>query len=74
MSRVLNVRMNRSQVIADCEVHLVRISYLEDLPNGGTRLVCCSKADAEDVRGRLAKHLMPNDASRSAPNRGLFYH
>jgi hypothetical protein len=73
MSRVVNLSLSRGRVQSDCDTNSVSISTMEDLPNGGIRLVCNSTQDAIETRERLARHLLPDDVPRAKPRRGLPY-
>lgn len=58
MSRAMNVTLDEAGVTDICRSAGVVISAIEPLPNGGTRLVCVSPADAELMRSKLRKHLI----------------
>jgi len=64
MSRAMNVTLDEAGVTDMCRAAGVPISAIEPLPNGGTRLVCVSPADAEQMRGKLKKHLIEGAVAR----------
>lgn len=64
MSRAMNVTLDEAGVTDMCRAAGVPISAIEPLPNGGTRLVCVSPADAERMRGKLRKHLIEGEVAR----------
>ncbi|MBL8650508.1 MAG: hypothetical protein JNL35_08920 [Sphingopyxis sp.] len=64
MSRAMNVTLDEAGVTDMCRTAGVVISAIEPLPNGGTRLVCVSPADAELMLSKLRKHLIDGEVVR----------
>ena len=66
VSRVLFVTMDEGDVIARCQAAKVGISAIENLPTGGTRLVCMSVDGAAKMRRRFRSELIKTPVTRSA--------
>lgn len=66
VSRVLFVTMDEGDVIARCLAAKVGISAIENLPTGGTRLVCMSVDGAAKMRRRFRSELIKTPVTRSA--------
>ena len=66
MSRALFLSLRKDDVIAKCQAAKVDISAIEQLPQGGTRLVCMSVDGASSMRRKLKTHLIASDAPRTA--------
>ena len=58
MTRAVYLDMDEGKVIARCLQENVRVSAIERLPSGGTRLVCMSAEGAEHMRMALNAHLL----------------
>ena len=58
MSRAINLALPESNVKARCAESGVSISAIEPLPSGGTHLVCTTSEGANEMRLRLANHLI----------------
>jgi len=65
ISRALNLNLSREQVVKHCGSRDVGISAMEDLPDGGVRLVCMSVGGAESLRADLHRHVIKGDARRT---------
>jgi len=66
VSRVLFLTMEEREVIARCLAAKVGISAIENLPTGGTRLVCMSVDGAAKMRRRFRSELIKTSVTRSA--------
>jgi len=67
MSRAINLAMSKEEVLAHCARTNVGISGLEVLPRAaGIRLVCSSRAGADQIRDELGAKLMGEDVRRTA--------
>jgi len=66
VSRVLFVTMDEGEVVARCTAAKVGISAIENLPTGGTRLVCMSVDGAAKMRRRFRSELIKTPVIRSA--------
>ena len=64
MSREIYLDLSSGFVSSQCLAQDVRISSIESLPNGGTRLVCMSVKGAETMRRKLAKNVSKDDPPR----------
>ncbi|MCH4152690.1 MAG: hypothetical protein LKF30_12200 [Sphingobium sp.] len=65
MSRVLNVNVDMAEANRLCEKHGIRISTIEPLDSGGTRIVLSSSEGAATL-ARIAKaHLISGQVTRS---------
>jgi len=58
LSRVLHVAMDEGEIVERCLAAKVGISAVEQLPAGGTRLVCMSAVGAEKMRTKLRSKLI----------------
>jgi hypothetical protein len=65
MSRAINLAMAEDAIIKHCDNKGIDISVLEALPDGGMRLVCSSADGAEQIRSKLKRHMMGDDARRA---------
>lgn len=65
MSRVLNLKIDEATAIAHCQAAKVGISALENLPEGGVRLVAQSVDGAERLRKKLKSHLLAGEVRRA---------
>lgn len=74
VTRVLFVTMDQGEVVARCTAAKVGISAIENLPTGGTRLVCMSVDGAETMRASFRSNLIKQGAVRSKhrPNTPLW--
>lgn len=61
MSRAVYLNMTEKAVVAHCDTENIGISAIEQLPTGGTRLVCMSVEGAAQVRHKLKASLMKRD-------------
>lgn len=66
MSRAINLSMPQASVLASCGKAGVSISAIEELPSGGTHLVCTTAEGAEQMRVRLKAHLIDGRVKRFA--------
>ncbi len=64
MSRAMNLTLGESEVKAICLSSGVSVSAIEPLQSGGTRLVCTTGGGAEEMRLRLAGHLITGAVTR----------
>ena len=65
MSRAVNLSLGRDAIVKHCDDKGIGISVLEALPDGGMRLVCSSAFGAEQIRSKLKRHMMGDDARRA---------
>jgi hypothetical protein len=66
MKRAINLAMSQDEILAHCSAGSIDISAVEALPGGGVRLVCCSVAGANEVRGKLKSNVLSDDVRRAA--------
>jgi len=64
MSRALNLSMTEAEVIQHCSDKNIGISALENLPDGGVRLVCMSSFGAAQIRSKLKAQLIADNVRR----------
>lgn len=64
MSRAINLALPEAAVSEICLASGVSISAIERLPSGGTRLVCTTIDGADEIRLRLAGHLIEGAVDR----------
>jgi len=64
MSRALNLSMTETEVIQHCSDKNIGISALENLPDGGVRLVCMSSFGAAQIRSKLKARLIADNVRR----------
>jgi len=69
VSRVVNLAMSADEARQQCLTRQVGVSALENLPDGGVRLVCMSSDGAETIRKRLKANLIKGDVRRTANGR-----
>lgn len=69
MSRVVNLSMSEAEARHQCTTRQIGVSALENLPDGGVRLVCMSSDGAETIRKRLKSNLIKGDVRRVANGR-----
>jgi len=62
MSREMYLNLTEKFVVSRCVDENVRVSKVQSLASGGTRLVCASVAGAEAMRRRLKKSLIKTDS------------
>ncbi len=66
MSRAINLALSEDEVLAHCARTNVSISGLEVLPGkAGVRLICCSRAGADQVRDELGAKVLADDVVRT---------
>lgn len=65
MSRVINLTSSVSDIEALCLKHSLRISTVEPLMSGGSRVVMLDPQHADEVRILLKKNLITGDVKRS---------
>ena len=65
MSRELYVTLDEEVVRSRCDARNVGISAIENLPDGGVRLVCMSSDGAETMRASVRSNLMKQGATRT---------
>ena len=64
MSRVLFLSLDEGDVVSRCNAAKVGISAIEQLPAGGTRVVCMSSDGAALLKKKLKSHLLPGNVPR----------
>lgn len=64
MSRALNLSMTEAAVVKHCTEQGIGVSALEALPDGGVRLVCMSSDGAAQIRAKLKRQVIADDARR----------
>jgi hypothetical protein len=64
MSRVLFVSLDESDVVARCTKQNVGISAIENLPEGGVRLVCMSADGAAIMKRKFKSQLIKEAVTR----------
>jgi hypothetical protein len=69
MSRVVNLKMSADEARQQCQTRQVGVSALENLPDGGVRLVCMSSDGAATIRKRYKSNLINGDVRRTANGR-----
>lgn len=65
MSRSINISASAEDVITMCQKHAASISAMEDLPDGGTRVVLMRADDVETIRRAFRKSLLPDKVRRT---------
>jgi hypothetical protein len=70
MSRAVFLDMSERAVILHCESEKIGISTIDELPAGGTRLVCMSVHGAEQIRRKLKARLLKGDIARERQGPG----
>lgn len=58
VSRAINLNLPETKVLAVCEESLVMVSASEQLPSGGTHLVCVTGEGAGTIRRLLKDHII----------------
>ncbi|APL94685.1 hypothetical protein Sj15T_01270 [Sphingobium sp. TA15] len=66
MSRVVNVRVAMDVIKATCAKHAFRVSAVETLVSGGTRVVMLDPRDADAFRILMKDKLIEGAVTRSA--------
>jgi len=69
VSRVINLAMSADEARHQCLTRQVGVSALENLPDGGVRLVCMSTDGAETIRKRLKANIIKGDVRRTSNGR-----
>jgi hypothetical protein len=69
MSRVVTLAMSEAEARHQCNTRQVGVSALENLPDGGVRLVCMSTDGAETIRKRLKANIIKGDVRRTSNGR-----
>lgn len=65
MSRAMNVRATKDEVAAMCAKHAVRITAIEALHSGGTRVVLMNGDEADTIRKAYKTRLITGTVKRS---------
>lgn len=60
----MNLKLPEADVREQCSACGVSISAIEPLPTGGTHLVCLTGEGAEEMRLKLAEHLIQGSVKR----------
>jgi len=66
MSRAINTTASVAEIEKLCASHSFRISTIETLASGGSRVVLLDGRDAERVRQLLKSKILTGDVKRSA--------
>lgn len=66
MSRAINVSLSVAEIESLCAKHDCRISTVEALLSGGSRVVLLDGRDAEKIRGLLKNKVIVGRITRSA--------
>lgn len=66
MSRAINFALSGAELRERCAAADVRISVIEPLPGGGTRLVCSTVEGAEIMRRRHVKDMLEGSQKRGS--------
>ncbi len=66
MSRVVNTTASVAEIEKICATHSFRISTIETLASGGSRVVLLDGRDAEQVRLLLKNKILTGEIKRSA--------
>ena len=61
--------MSEAEARHQCLTRQVGVSAVENLPDGGVRLVCMSSTGAETIRKRLKTNVIKGDVRRTANGR-----
>ena len=74
MTRAIHLSMREADVVSRCLTERVGVSTIEQLPEGGVRLVCMSVKGAEHIRHKLKSHVMKGEVKRERhrPTRPLW--
>jgi hypothetical protein len=64
MSRAMNLTLSEAVVRERCQQSGVSISAIEQLPSGGTHLVCVTGEGAEEMRLKLKAHIIEGTVRR----------
>ncbi|AUW60320.1 hypothetical protein C1T17_14105 [Sphingobium sp. SCG-1] len=65
MSRAINLSADTDTVTTLCGKHDIRISSIEPLESGGTRVVLLTADGADDVRRRMKNQVLEGPVVRS---------
>jgi hypothetical protein len=66
LSRVINLAMSADEARHQCMTRQIGVSALENLPDGGVRLVCMSSDGAAIIRKRLKANIISEPVRRTA--------
>jgi len=66
MSRAMNLTLAEADVLAKCLEAGVSISATEELPSGGTHLVCRTSEGADEMRHKFRTKIIPGKVPRFA--------
>jgi hypothetical protein len=66
VSRVINLAMSEAEARHQCITRKIGVSALENLPDGGVRLVCMSADGAAIIRKRLKANIISEPVRRTA--------
>ncbi len=69
MSRVIHLSMSETEARDMCTTRKIGVSVIEQLPDGGVRLVCNSSEGAEMVRKRVKSQMIKGPVRRQAHGR-----
>jgi len=69
LSRVVNLSMSADEARHQCTSRQIGVSALENLPDGGVRLVCMSSDGAATIRKRLKANVIKEPVRRVANGR-----
>ncbi|NIJ16737.1 hypothetical protein [Sphingobium vermicomposti] len=66
MSRAINMSVSVAEIEKLCATHNFRISTIEPLASGGSRVVLLDGREADEVRKLLKNKIITGDVKRSA--------
>ena len=66
MSRAINLNVSQADVTAMCDRHKVRISAIETLPDGGTRVVLVSPVGATTIANLFKAKIISGTVRRKS--------
>ena len=67
MSRAINIDVSQADVIAMCERHSITISAIEDLLDGGTRVVLMNSHDTAVIARAFKSSVIAGVVRRVSP-------
>ena len=70
MNPAFNLSLTKEQIVDYCGARQIRISAVEVLPDGGTRLVCASSSGAAEIQAKLGRKIMSGAVRRTSLHSG----
>lgn len=64
MSRAINLTLTEAEVLDKCRAAGVGVSVTEELPSGGTHLVCTTGEGAEEMRLKFKNQIITGPVKR----------